>query len=144
VEIDLAKQRERAAKAETDLLELQQRVKDRHLTSEQMESFIAHLASGPKGSITVGCVGADPEPRWFSHDLISALQKAGWTVTDDTKNADFTIMGRGLAIVVKDPAHAPIRAVTLQKALESIGIPSGGFAKASLPDDDVKLVIATK
>ncbi len=60
VEIDLEKQKERTATAEKNLLELQERIKDRHLSAENRKKLVALLKAGPTGEITISCVGGAP------------------------------------------------------------------------------------
>jgi len=66
VEMDLEKQRERAAKAETDLLALKERLKPRHFMLAQRTRLVDVLSRGEKGEISIDFMAADAESEQFA------------------------------------------------------------------------------
>ena len=62
---DLAKQQEKTVSAERSLLELQQQIKKRVISTDQRKHIIEILTSGPKGSIKITCVRGDGEGLCF-------------------------------------------------------------------------------
>jgi hypothetical protein len=84
VEIDLAKQQERAATAETELLKLKERIKDRHLTLKQQETVAAKLKAFAGQKINVVTFGGDEEIVGIAKDITAALGSpdgAQWDIT---------------------------------------------------------------
>ncbi|HXI39415.1 MAG TPA: hypothetical protein VNH83_05530, partial [Bryobacteraceae bacterium] len=59
VETDLAKQQEKTAAAERELLQLQRRMEPRRISADQRARLIRLLAGGPKGKVDIGCVLGD-------------------------------------------------------------------------------------
>jgi hypothetical protein len=76
VEIELSKQKERTAIAERLLLELQERVKPRHITPAQAQAMISALRNAPKTKISFYSV--DAESSALVRQLSSVLEQAGW------------------------------------------------------------------
>lgn len=145
VEIELAKQQQRAAEAEHALLELQERIKDRHLTAEKRAELVALLAANPKGDIAVSCVGGHPEPCKFAAEIVDALKEAGWTVTTFMQGVMYVGSSpAGLMVQVQKVEEASQRAVVLQRALERIGFPCLGQLLPSLKENAVNLIIGSK
>src|SRR5258708_164949 len=81
VEIDLSKQKELTARAQKDLLELQERVKPRHLTAEQAKELIQSLKGQPKGQLEIRTLVGNPESHNFGLELKEVFKASGWTVT---------------------------------------------------------------
>ena len=133
-------------KAERALLELQQRVADRHLTAEQRSAIRAVLVSGgpPGGKISVTCFGSDPEPCRFAAQIVDVLRTSGWLV-DFGPNSQFLPVGtvaRGVFVRTKNPdIH---RAAVLQAALVAAGIPCRGEVRADAEEGWVDLLVAFK
>jgi len=83
VETELAMQQQRAATAERSLLELQERVKLRHLSAEQRKKLIDFLntpaaAAVAKGPIRVQSLLLDETAQPLALDIKEALAAAGW------------------------------------------------------------------
>lgn len=76
----MAKQQERTAEAEKALIELQQKVKGRTVTADQMERFKAVTAGSSKGAVQIRVQDGDPEAIAFAVALSMMLSNAGWTV----------------------------------------------------------------
>jgi hypothetical protein len=80
VEKEVAVQQERAANAEKALLELQEKVKDRHLTPLQKAQLVGVLNNQPKGAVIIRCVLGSPELNNFGKEISEVFTKAGWDV----------------------------------------------------------------
>jgi hypothetical protein len=73
----VAEQQERAAIAERKLLELQERVKDRHLAPEKRAQLLKKLSELPKGMVMFFCPQGSVEPCNFAGELSSLFGTAG-------------------------------------------------------------------
>jgi hypothetical protein len=144
VEIDLGKQQERAAKAEKDLLELKEKVKDRHLTTEQSKNLVAFLSPYTKGTITVGCLGGTPEPCSFADELIAALKASNWTVTM-TGRGTMIVGGTPVGLIIQVPSSNAAYAGLLQTALTHIGLSAAGEILPGMSADvPINLFVGSK
>lgn len=123
VEFDLAKQQERAANAEKDLLKLQAQMNPRTLTTEQITQLLSNLRASPKGVVRVACVsGVSPEPCTFAKALARIFIEGGWTVTAINEDLyAFTVVGLHLA--GHDDETTRLHGEILAKAIRSIGFP---------------------
>lgn len=79
VEVSLAKQQARAAKAEKDLLELQERLDPRKLTSGQRAKLVEVLSRNRNG-VFISCKLLDKESCAFAEILASVLRESKWDV----------------------------------------------------------------
>jgi hypothetical protein len=79
LELETARQRERAAAAERSLLELQHRLAWRTLTTEQIKQFVAELSQFAGTRVTLVGFG-EIEARRFAEQIVSVLQSAKWSV----------------------------------------------------------------
>jgi hypothetical protein len=77
VELDLEKQRERTAKAETSLLEVSKRQTARHIENHSVSEA---LKGKPTGSVIIWYQSNDPEAYWFAFQIMGELNRAGWKV----------------------------------------------------------------
>lgn len=68
------------AEAQRALLALQERIKDRHLTTAQRNGLIEVLRQFPKGTVLIKCSSIGPESCAFAEEIAATLQLAGWTV----------------------------------------------------------------
>jgi hypothetical protein len=127
VEVDLAKQQERTAKAEK---ELRERFESRTLTQNQQTNFfglarayapLAKEARDKRGE-TVWIVHptGDPEATEFASMLTHLLFEAGWPV--QIRDIPFPVHRIGIAILVNDPANPPSLVQPLQQLFEQAGI----------------------
>lgn len=82
LELEAAKQRERAARAEKELLELQQRLAWRTFTTEQKRRFIAELSQFRGTRVVLLRIG-DMEADLFARQIISILREAKWSLTEN-------------------------------------------------------------
>lgn len=121
LELENAKQRERTAKAETELLVLQESLKPRRLTLPQRTRLINDLFKGERGEIVIHFASGDAEAEHFATDIAEVLHVSGWTVS--SLNSSVFLGGPtpiGLHMTVQDP-QAP-RVPALLSAFEHIGI----------------------
>ncbi len=142
---DVATQQERAAKAETALLELQEQVRPRSLTPAQRSALLDALRASPnKGQVTVVFGTGDGEAREFAKLLVGVLQEAGWSSQTDADGE--LVTGTGLSIVVHELRSAPQFAGDLQKILKKVlSLDSNGTEQPDrVPAGEVWLVVLTK
>lgn len=78
VEIDLAKQQERAANAEKSLLDLKERVAWRTISSDDISRIGSVLSIHRNIRIAVGTVADNEEAVSFSEDIANILKAAHW------------------------------------------------------------------
>src|SRR5437868_4440043 len=114
--LSLAVQKEarKRAEAERALLELQERLKPRHLTGEQRATLLELLKKIPKGKVKIYAFIGDNEAIDFSAELLEVLTEAGWPVEHAGQHV--ALFTRGLGILVHDRETAPPYAVFLQNA----------------------------
>jgi hypothetical protein len=145
VEGDAAKQLERAAIAERELLELRLKVADRTLAPDQRTQLIAALSDGPKGHVDLFCESSTQEPCKFANELLAALNDAGWeTSLSSFVGAPIPPNRFGLVIKVLNISHAPVRAGALQKALDAIGYETPAIAESGLSADELNLYVMAR
>jgi len=80
LELTVEQQRERAAKAEAELLKLQEHSKPRRITAAQRTALLGFLSKAEKGTISIEFMAADGESEQFARDIGEALRASGWTV----------------------------------------------------------------
>jgi hypothetical protein len=143
VQLELAKQQEKTATAERALLELQERVQPRHLTTKQKTDIKIALESSPPQNVGVQVFIGTPDGIPFSIEIIEAINSAGWTATHKGQSA----LGgqiRGLALLMADTKHPPPGAKALQDALKSAGMDAPGYNDQTLKATDLVVFIAPK
>lgn len=147
VETHLGEQQERAAKAERELLELQQRIKPRHLTDEQARSLIELFQANPAGEIAITCINGDKESCDFAAQLAATLKAGGWKVMGPTSLVVFTSAGGppiGVFVKIKNKNKVPIRANVIVAAFARVGLTSAGDINSGMEDDAVELFVGVK
>ena len=72
-----AEQRERAAKAERELVELRQRISPRRLSKDQLALINVALQKVPPVTVRIMTIG-DAEARGFAEEITRALNDSGW------------------------------------------------------------------
>ena len=148
LELDAATQRERAAKAEKSLLELQEDFAQREFNKEEFHTLVRLLTLDPKGHVDIVCQAGNPETRHFAGLLASALQVSGWTLSMAevvlSAQAGFS---RGVGIAIRDGQRQPARLKTLHDALVGAGIPVNSalvYTDPNLADDAMQLTVWPK
>jgi hypothetical protein len=144
LKIIVAAAEEKRAKAERELLELQERLAARTVSPEQRARFISRLEYQPKGKVTFSAlVAPNGEPRKFAEILKGLLADAGYDVSSEI--TAFVSTGNpvnGILIKVKDGTSPPRHAGVIQKALEAIEIKAPATVEsASLPLDSDTVAI---
>jgi hypothetical protein len=143
VEIDLAKQKEKAATAEHALLQLQRRAEPRRISADQRVRLVALLSQSPKGKVSISCVLGDGEGLAFAKDIDDVLKAAGW----ETNFGQGVYSGGnpvGFGIVVRNAISAPPYATALQRAFFSVGIPVAGEENPQLNAGDIQIIVGNK
>jgi hypothetical protein len=141
LELDAGVQREKAAIAERALLELQQRMQSRHLTTEQRKALGEQLASRPKGAVDVLCSVGSAESCAFADELAAVLGQNGWTAPNLAAASAGPVFP-GVRIVVQ--AAAMPRAATLQAALKAAGITAPAILQPSARVDFLMIEVGVK
>lgn len=140
LELEAGKQKERAAVAEKELLELEERMKPRNLTSEQASQLISILKSTPKGKVNVSSVLGNSEASNYASQILRILTESGWTVSSGIGLS--TITGEGLFIIT--PNQNDANAVNLQNIFASVGITIKKQIDKSFPLDVVTFFVGDK
>ncbi len=145
VETNLAEQQERAAKAERSLLALQEKLRARRLSPEQMTAIKSALTGLPPRQVSISAVIGTDDGAILGRDLSEAIRGAGWTASFGGHESSGGEL-RGLAIVMKDTMHPPPGAVQLQNALKAAGLPAPmwNHPQWGAPDTVISLLIAPK
>jgi hypothetical protein len=147
VEIDLAKQQERAANAEKELVALQQRIKPRHVTDEQARLLVELFKANPFGEISIACINGNKESCDLAAQLAASLTAGGWKVSGPSDVVLFGASGGppvGIFIKIRNKDKVPTRANVLAGALERIGLAVHGELNPGMPEDAVELFIGVK
>jgi hypothetical protein len=140
VETDLAKQQERAAIAEKSLLELQERLRHRHLTGEQRSAIIESSKTVPKGEVIVYAFIGDDEAITFSVELVEALVAAGWNAKHAGQHVSLFTSGLGILVRKLETAHAG----SLQKVLKDAHLEAKGIVTDQVQEGVVALFVGPK
>lgn len=127
--VETARQQERAAIAESGLVELHERMKPRTLLPAQRTKLLELLRAemnavradreAAKVLIVIYPIG-DSEATDFATMLTGVIREAGWT--DGLTPVTFESHTTGLAIQVRNRETAPAQAFALDKALTAIGL----------------------
>jgi hypothetical protein len=144
LKIIVAAAEEKRAKAERELLEIQERLGARTISPEQSARFIARLEYQPKGRVIFSAlVTPNGEPRKFAEILKGLLADAGYDVAGEIAALESTDSPvHGIVLKVKDAASPPRHAGPLQKALEGIEIKAPATVEStSSPLDSDAIVI---
>jgi hypothetical protein len=153
VQIDLDRQRELTARAQKDLLELQERVKPRHLTKEQTDELMQTLKSTPKGQLEIRTLVGNPESSNFGLELTEVFRASGWSVVFSNGTLMTpTPVGIKLWVHTDQVAgeganmrgEAPERAVSVLKAFEFAHVAFQTQFNPDIPKGQVVLVIGFK
>jgi len=129
---------EKAADAERRLLELQERIQDRHLPDR--DKFVSFLKESEQGLLEIRYSGDDPESGRFAREIESAFKEAGWN--DVFINKDVLLImpkPEGLYFHVKSADSIPPWAGAIQEAFKVINIPMRKAEKH--PDQDANTLV---
>lgn len=141
VEIDLAKQRQRAVKAEKDLLELQAQVQPRNLTPEQQTLIAASCRAFAGRKIEVRSYSTDLEGWRLGQLLKAAFEFGGLEVADETANF-MEFGGFTVGVIVRGPADQSDLIQTVQESLSRNGnIMISHQPTMPLPNETTRVVV---
>jgi hypothetical protein len=147
---EMAKQQTRAAIAERSLLELRERAKIRHLSSDQRKKLIDFLATPaaravPKGPITVNRLLMDESARPFAEELKEAFGAAGWLtgpVGQDFAGDAATPIG--IVVIVHSEKSIPPHMQLMQNALIAAGFEPTLGQNLNIPEGIVEILVGVK
>jgi len=121
-QISLADAEQKRAQAEQALLELKEHLEPRAITPEQRQRFLYLMEPLPKGKIEMRFAEGNKESTQFASALADMLTESGC----DVKKPSLPFSARngtlGIGLRIKDDQAVPPHAVSIQKALERIGI----------------------
>jgi hypothetical protein len=120
---EMARQQTRAAEAERSLLELQEKIRPRHLSREQKEAIKNALKGFPPHRVEILTVIGTPDGDPFGRELADAINSGGWQAVFLGEEATGGEI-RGLGLVMKDTTHQPPGTKQLQDALKAAGLPA--------------------
>jgi hypothetical protein len=139
---DLSRQQERAATAESDLLKLKERVKDRTFSPDQRANLIKLLTGTASGPVEILWMTSDSDSYPLALQIMEILKAAGWPAAVERMVLSGT--GVGLGITVRSLKNAPKHAVALQQAFGSVGVVLEGSEEPTLPESTVRIWIGHK
>lgn len=134
------------AEAEKALLELQERVKPRHLTAQQRKQLIEVLKKNPSNLEVINCVLADAESCAFATELNAVFKEAGWT-TGGVVSFAFAFMTEvpvGLEVWAQGFEPAPPQVGIIDAAFKSAGLRATGRIDPSRRVGQIKLIVGAK
>ena len=148
LQTSLAESERKRAEAERAMLDAQGRLEPRVITPEQRQRFLFLMEPLPKGKVEIRFLAGNNESSQFASTLADMFDQSGCEVQKPSisfNSTPATVTGIGLRI--KDDHAIPPHAVSLQKALERIGIETPAQVETgSLPleQDVVRLYVFGK
>lgn len=143
-----AEQQERAATAEKDLLELQERIKPRNISPDQRTKLVALLAAIPKNGsenkIGVVSLSGDAEGDTFGGQVDEVLRAAGFKTSDRGQAMYVGGHPTGFGFIVRKVATSPSYIAHIQWAFISVGIPMGIAENPELPEGYFSIMVGVK
>jgi hypothetical protein len=134
-----------AAKAQLDLLQLQERVKPRRLSGEQRLKLVEILTPIAKRPVRVGYILMDEEGRSFATQIAEALTASGWKPGDVVKdmypNGPTPV---GVVLMIHDANAIPPHMQALSDALFKIGLYPTSGTSPGVPEGMVEVAIGIK
>jgi len=132
--------------ARTRARNAEERLTPRSVSQSQRAKFIEAVKNVPKGKLSVySFMSADPGTIQYANQVRDMVVAAGF---DSGIMVGMSIGGGqipvGAAIAVKDAKSQPAFAGDVQRAFAEAGIPLGGMIDATVPTDEVKIVIGLK
>jgi hypothetical protein len=142
---EMGRQQERAANAERELIILQERTKQRHISPDQERILTATLRSAPhKGHVTILCVFGDVEGVAFASQIDSILKASGWQSSGVFQDGEFAPSSiEGLAIV-HNPNTNSQQAKNIRRAFLSAGVNVRLDARLDVRADTLRLMVGNK
>jgi len=131
-----------------DQAERQSRIEDavapRVIEGEQRTALVNTLKVGAKGDVGIVSVAGDRESLDFAHQIQQILKDSGWCVCSFTPTPFSPANPVGLLMRVKEKGVEPPRAISVQRAFESVGIEVSTEEDPGLAEDALVLVVGVK
>lgn len=122
LEKEVAQARTRQADAERELIELQEKLRPRHLL--ERNKFVSFLKEYKSGPLEIQYSGNDVESRAFASEIEAAFKDAGWSEVHVNNNVLIFPQPVGLRLRVKSADSIPEYAGAVQQAFKTINIPT--------------------
>ena len=148
LQTSLTESEQKRAEAERALLEAEGRLNAREITPEQHQRFLFLMEPLPKGKVEIRFLAGNSESSKFAATLADLFGESGCEVLKPSTPFNSTppsITGIGLRI--KDEHSVPPHAVSLQRALERIGIETPAQVETTdlpMESDVVRLYVFRK
>jgi hypothetical protein len=125
--------------------ELQQQIKQRHLSESQKAKLASLLRADSPQEFYFLCA-PDAETTYFSNEILNVLESAGWKAVPHPPNwGTIERSGVGVLILVHDVTQPVSRgAIVLQQALKEIGIEAPGSNFLMAPNDKITLYVGVR
>lgn len=136
--LELEKQKENTAKAEKELLLLQNKVKQRRIPEEKKDSIIQALQSNIPNAIKVSSIWLDGEARNYATEIANLFIAAGWE-TDHSGIAASALTFDGIILLNQNSTDNRIN--FLNDIFMSNDIDLGFYEKSNMP---MTLLVGTK
>jgi hypothetical protein len=140
VETELARQQERAARAEIELAKL----RPRSLSIQQRGLLLQALKASHKGPVEVFCLISDPDGEQYAAQIKEALLESGWPATGVTMARLIPGPPPGLSIAVRDRESLPPHARSLLHALATAGLRTNLDEEPDVPAGVVRVIVGHK
>jgi len=149
----VANAEQKRAEAERSLIELQERIKPRHLTAEQQTRAIDRLVNAPKGQLEIRCPVGNPEALSFGRELLELFRVSGWDVVLNDRviivpapvGLKLWIHSEQLASEgIQVTQEAPIRASSILDAFAYARLSIEGQFNHDLPKGSLALIVGFK
>lgn len=123
LQTSLAESEKKRDQAERALLEAEGRLEPRVISPEQRQRFLFLMEPLPKGKVEVRFLAGNNESSRFASTLSDLFADSGCEVIKPSVSFNSTPASiTGIGLRIKDENAIPPHAVSLQKALERIGI----------------------
>jgi len=138
----------RYAELESRARLLEEKQKDRSISSHERSEFIGHVLHSTKSKIEVHYLsGESGEPRRFAQQIATLLDDAGYHFVkskDDLTGFLMTGDSVGVHLRIKSRESVPDGTAELQKAFEAISIPAPAEIISNVPDGVIHVVVLRK
>ena len=146
LETGASQQKERAANAEKELIQLKQKLKWRTITPEQRAELIRLLSPVPKNGTTVLSVSSgmgDAESDAFGNQIADVLKASGFTVS---RGSAVWTGGNpiGFRMAIHSAEAVPVYAAPIQRAFDKAGLPLDGMEKADVKEGEIQIIVGIK
>ena len=144
--LELERQKEKTAKAELDLLRLQQHLKPRRVSDAQRWLLVKRLKDAPKVEVEMFCaINGGEDSIAYAEAIRSVLLEAGWSVRE-VVTAAYAPIPVGIELVQRNRGPAISAAKALADGFGAAGIIVTPLFDTSqqLPDSMIRIFVGTK